>query len=41
MDDLFENTEHIFALKSDSELEKTYFLFRMIANEPLVQLVQP
>ena len=37
MDELFENTENAFALKSDSELERAYFLFKMIANEPLVQ----
>ena len=38
MDELFENTENAFALKSDSELERAYFLFRMIANEPLVRI---
>ena len=38
MDDIFENTENAFALKSDSELERAYFLFRMIANEPLVRI---
>ena len=35
---LFENTEVAFRLKSDSELERAYFLFRMIANEPLVKI---
>ncbi|KAA1243448.1 proline dehydrogenase family protein [Aquimarina sp. RZ0] len=35
---LFNNTETAFALKSDSELERAYFLFKMIANEPLVRI---
>ncbi|PKP25533.1 MAG: proline dehydrogenase [Bacteroidetes bacterium HGW-Bacteroidetes-2] len=35
---LFENTEVAFSLKSDSELERAYFLFKMIANEPLVKI---
>ncbi|SEK55321.1 L-proline dehydrogenase [Aquimarina amphilecti] len=35
---LFDNTETAFALKSDSELERAYFLFKMIANEPLVRI---
>ncbi len=35
---LFENTEIAFKLKSDSELERAYFLFKMIANEPLVRI---
>ncbi len=35
---LFDNTENAFKLKSDSELERAYFLFRMIANEPLVKI---
>jgi proline dehydrogenase len=35
---LFENTEVAFKLKSDSELERAYFLFKMIANEPLVKI---
>ena len=29
---LFDNTEVAFALKSDSQLERAYFLFRMIQN---------
>jgi proline dehydrogenase len=36
--DLFDNTETAFALKSDSELERAYFLFKMISNEPLVRI---
>lgn len=35
---LFENTEIAFKLKSDSELERAYFLFKMISNEPLVRI---
>src|SRR5690606_14010612 len=34
----FENTAIAFELKSDSQLERAYFLFRMIANEPLVKI---
>ncbi len=35
---LFENTEIAFSLKSDSELERAYFLFKMIGSEPLVKI---
>lgn len=35
---LFDNTEIAFTLKSDSELERAYFLFKMISNEPLVRI---
>ncbi len=38
MEKVFENTENAFVLKSDSELERAYFLFKMIANEPLVRI---
>tara|TARA_R110002167_G_scaffold54785_24_gene156104 strand:- start:2554 stop:3720 length:1167 start_codon:yes stop_codon:yes gene_type:complete len=38
MDQIFEDTRTAFALKSDSELERAYFLFKMIANEPLVRI---
>ncbi|MCF6296753.1 MAG: proline dehydrogenase family protein [Flavobacteriaceae bacterium] len=38
MKKLFENTEVAFALKSDSELERAYFLFKLIKNEPLVKI---
>lgn len=34
----FDNTETAFALKSDSELERAYFLFKMISKEPLVKI---
>jgi proline dehydrogenase len=36
--DLFNNTEIAFKLKSDSELERAYFLFKMISKEPLVRI---
>ncbi|WP_299048986.1 proline dehydrogenase family protein [uncultured Polaribacter sp.] len=35
---LFDNTEVAFSLKSDSELERAYFLFKMIQNEPMVRI---
>ena len=38
MKQIFEDTATAFALKTDSELERAYFLFRMIANEPLVRI---
>ncbi|NKI25029.1 proline dehydrogenase [Arenibacter sp. 6A1] len=38
MKDIFEDTATAFALKTDSELERAYFLFKLIANEPLVKI---
>ena len=35
---LFDNTEIAFQLKSDSELERAYFLFKMISHQPLVRI---
>jgi len=35
---IFDNTKVAFALKSDSQLDRAYFLFKMIANEPLVRI---
>tara|TARA_R110002096_G_scaffold40505_6_gene110058 strand:+ start:8675 stop:9850 length:1176 start_codon:yes stop_codon:yes gene_type:complete len=35
---IFDNTEIAFSLKSDSELERAYFLFKMISIEPLVKI---
>lgn len=35
---IFENTEAAFALKSDSDLERAYFLFKMISKQPLVRI---
>ena len=34
----FDNTEIAFSLKKDSELERAYFLFKMISVEPLVKI---
>ena len=31
MKDIFNNTQVAFALKSDTELDRAYFLFKMIA----------
>ena len=38
MEKIFENTEIAFALKSNTELERAYFLFKMIQSEPLVRI---
>lgn len=38
MKKLFDNTEVAFSLKSDSELERAYFLFKLIKSEPLVKI---
>ncbi|MGL2963647.1 proline dehydrogenase family protein [Flavobacterium sp. RSB2_4_14] len=38
MEKIFNNTQVAFALKSDTELDRAYFLFKMIANEPLVRI---
>ena len=35
---LFNNTEVAFALKNDSQLERAYFLFKMISYEPMVRI---
>lgn len=35
---LFDNTKIAFQLKSDSELERAYFLFKMISHQPLVRI---
>jgi proline dehydrogenase len=35
---IFNNTQIAFSLKSDTELDRAYFLFKMIANEPLVRI---
>ena len=35
---LFDNTEVAFSLKSDSQLERAYFLFKMIQNQPMVRI---
>ena len=38
MEKIFNDTKVAFALKSDTELDRAYFLFKMIANEPLVRI---
>lgn len=38
MDKIFNNTADAFALKTDTELERAYFLFKMIASQPLVRI---
>ena len=35
---IFDNTKVAFQLKSDSELERAYFLFKMISHQPLVRI---
>jgi len=37
-DKIFNNTEIAFQLKNDSELERAYFLFKMISYQPLVKI---
>ncbi|WP_439127751.1 proline dehydrogenase family protein [Polaribacter sp.] len=34
----FDNTKVAFALKTDSQLKRAYFLFKMIQNQPLVRI---
>ena len=38
MKKIFNDTEVAFSLKSDTELDRAYFLFKMISNEPLVRI---
>ncbi len=38
MEKFFENTKVAFALKSENELNRAYFLFKMIANPALVKI---
>lgn len=38
LENTFDDTKVAFALKSDSELERAYFLFKMISKEPLVRI---
>ncbi|QTE23362.1 proline dehydrogenase family protein [Polaribacter cellanae] len=35
---LFDNTKVAFALKTDSQLERAYFLFKMIQSQPMVKI---
>lgn len=38
MEKIFNDTQVAFSLKSDTELDRAYFLFKMIANQPLVRI---
>jgi proline dehydrogenase len=38
MNNIFNNTQIAFALKSDTELDRAYFLFKLINNQPLVRI---
>ncbi|WP_269235824.1 proline dehydrogenase family protein [Flavobacterium flavigenum] len=38
MEKIFDNTQVAFSLKSDTELDRSYFLFKMIDSEPLVRI---
>ncbi len=38
MEKIFDNTETAFSLKSDTELDRAYFLFKLIASQPLVRI---
>lgn len=38
MNKIFDNTQIAFSLKSDTELERAYFLFKLIASQPLVKI---
>ncbi|TRX42822.1 proline dehydrogenase family protein [Flavobacterium restrictum] len=38
MTEIFNNTQIAFALKSDTELDRAYFLFKMIDSQPLVRI---
>jgi proline dehydrogenase len=38
MKKIFDNTQTAFLLKSDTELDRAYFLFKMIANQPLIKI---
>ena len=38
MEKLFDNTEVAFAIKSNAELDRAYYLFEMIKRQPLVKI---
>ena len=38
MEPIFNNTENAFVLKTDSQLERAYFLFKLISSQPLVRI---
>ena len=35
---IFDNTKTAFELKSDSELERAFFLFKLIQSQPMVRI---
>ena len=38
MNTIFSNTEVAFSVKTDAELDRAYYLFKMISSEPLVKI---
>lgn len=38
MNKIFSNTEVAFSVKTDAELDRAYYLFKMISSEPLVKI---
>jgi proline dehydrogenase len=38
MYDIFQNTEVAFAVKTDAEIERAYYLFKIIQSEPMVKI---
>lgn len=38
MYEIFQNTEVAFAVKTDAEIERAYYLFRIIQSEPMVKI---
>ncbi len=38
MENIFDNTEVAFAVKTDAEIERAYFLFKIIQSEPMVKI---
>ncbi len=38
MNTIFNNTEVAFAVKTDAELDRAYYLFKMISSEPMVKI---
>ena len=38
MEKIFDNTQNAFILKSDTELDRAHFLFKLIDSQPLVRI---
>ncbi len=38
MYEIFQNTEVAFAVKTDAEVERAYYLFRIIQSQPMVKI---